>query len=310
MPGLMIELGELANRSVLQRAGSDSKCHGMGTTLEVLVILGKRAWIAHVGDSRTYLIRGGSAEQQTSDHTVAARLSQEQRSEMSEMLDQWGSVLVEAIGAKEVVNVDVEELSLQVGDRLLLCSDGLYEYFDRSDELAEVLSFEGCEAGLERLVQLALDRGGKDNITGLLVDVEELGTGPSDAFGEAPTGPILVPRDLPAELKVARTDAAATQDYGIEDAIELFRQMPEDALELVVTVVKNTLESRGISLPTIIEDASHKTTHIEGRIAALRDEIKHLESEREERNAQVDAIEADLEETAMVRERLQSVLDS
>ena len=173
MTELLKRVGSQANQAVRKQASQNRATRGMGTTLEMVCMTADGAWIGHVGDSRTYLVRSNAVVQLTTNHTVAQQLSADKRVQMADVLEEWGSVLVEAIGAKEDVSVEVIHCELQSGDRLLVCSDGLYEYFPRAEEISEVLAMEGSSAGLERLVELALNRGGKDNITGLLIEVVE-----------------------------------------------------------------------------------------------------------------------------------------
>jgi hypothetical protein len=102
--------------------------------------------------------------------------------------------------------------------------------------------------------------------------------------------------------KVATPD---TDDYGIEKAIELMRTLPQENVELVVQVVKFSLESVGIKLPTIIEDAIRRQKDIQGRIGVLKGEISELEQEIKTRKDEIDRLDADHKETTMVRDRLE-----
>lgn len=102
--------------------------------------------------------------------------------------------------------------------------------------------------------------------------------------------------------KVATPD---TDDYGIEKAIELMRTLPQDNVELVVQVVKFSLESVGIKLPVIIEDAIRRQKDIQGRVGVLRGEISELEQEIKTRKEEIDRLDADHRETSMVRDRLE-----
>ena len=95
------------------------------------------------------------------------------------------------------------------------------------------------------------------------------------------------------------------EDYGIDKAIELMRTLPSENIELVVQVVKFSLESVGIKLPTIIEDAIRRQKDIQGRIGVLRGEIAELEQEIKTRKEEIDRLEADHKETSTVRERLE-----
>jgi PPM family protein phosphatase len=171
-----------AHRAVSDRSHREPDKEGMGTTLDVVVVAGPEAFIAHVGDTRTYLIRGGEAAQITTDHTMAelmildGSLSPEE-AEASPLR----AVLVNAVGATpgDVV-VEIAHVSLESGDRLLVCTDGLHESFENDGEIAERLANGSPEQRLMEAVELAKERGGHDNITGVLVDIGEVEALPSE----------------------------------------------------------------------------------------------------------------------------------
>lgn len=163
-----------AHQAVFQRGSKESDKAGMGTTLDVLLVAGREAFVAHVGDSRTYLIRDGKAAQLTTDHTVAEVLVIEGKLTIEEALvSPYRTVLVNAIGVAADVGVEMAHLQLREGDRLLVCSDGLHDYFLAEQEIADSLAGEPLPS-LGAMVQTAKDRGGHDNITGVLVRVLEL----------------------------------------------------------------------------------------------------------------------------------------
>jgi len=160
-----------ANDAILSRARREPDKRGMGTTLEVVVVIGDEAFVAHAGDSRTYLIRDGELRQVTADHTVARALQRagtitSAQAETSPMR----SVLANAVGIIPRPTVDLARVPLQPGDRLLMCSDGLYDYFE-AEELAAQVSGADAEPALAALVDEARNRGGHDNITGIVVEV-------------------------------------------------------------------------------------------------------------------------------------------
>jgi serine/threonine protein phosphatase PrpC len=161
-----------AHQAVFDRGGRESDKKGMGTTLDVLLVAGGEAFVAHVGDSRTYLLRGGAAAQVTTDHTVAEVLVIEGKLTPEEArLSPLRTILVNAIGVSPDVGVELAHLKLRRGDQLLLCSDGLHDYYPAESELAEVLAVKQGIDGLTQLVEQAKDRGGHDNITGVLIHV-------------------------------------------------------------------------------------------------------------------------------------------
>jgi len=159
-----------AHDAVQRVASCEVDKRGMGTTLDVVLIAGGRAFVGHVGDSRTYLLRDGRALQITRDHTVAqAMVATGQLSPAEAEVSPLRSVLVNAIGARSDLAVDLLSLPVCAGDRLLLCSDGLHDAVD-PDELAAQLVGDG-EPALRRVIELCRDRGGHDNITGVVVDI-------------------------------------------------------------------------------------------------------------------------------------------
>ncbi len=171
---------ELAVQSASQRihaeAQKDSKKRGMGTTVSLLLLIDSFAYVAHVGDSRIYLLRDGYLHRVTEDHTVANELL---RLGMvtPEQLDRIPrkNAITRAVGVYQHAEIDTLTLEVLPNDQFLLCSDGLYGYFDETGEdLSKYLAAEDGEEVVKRLVSFANDKGGKDNITGLLV---RLGSG-------------------------------------------------------------------------------------------------------------------------------------
>jgi serine/threonine protein phosphatase PrpC/CRP-like cAMP-binding protein len=152
-----------------EEAQSDPQKRGMGTTLSALIILGTRGFIAHVGDSRIYLARGGGVQQVTEDHTVYNELIK--RGKLSrEQIEKVGhkNAITRAVGVYEQVDVDTLMIEVLPGDQFLLASDGLTGYLESTDELAPYVAKDG-DTATKALVELAKVRGGKDNITVVLV---------------------------------------------------------------------------------------------------------------------------------------------
>jgi len=172
-----------AQHAVYDRSQREADKHQMGTTLEVVVILEREVFVAHVGDSRTYLVRDGVAVQLTRDHTMAQALADAGRSEDVEQPGRLRNTLFNVIGVTSGVRVDHVHRELAPGDRVLLCSDGLYEYFS-PEELAAHVGSHAPEDALLELVYLARARGGHDNISGIVI--------------EAAAHPHTRPRPLPA----------------------------------------------------------------------------------------------------------------
>ena len=160
-----------ANRAIFQRAAKDPDLTGMGTTLTAMWAEEGSAQIAHVGDSRAYLLRDGQLTRLTTDHTVVNRLVQQGRI-MPEDADRHPqrSYLERALGVDPEVEVDVHMLDMAPGDRVLLCSDGLFGMID--DELIQnILEQERSpQRAAERLCEEAVHAGGNDNVTTVVVD--------------------------------------------------------------------------------------------------------------------------------------------
>lgn len=164
-----------AHQAVYQRGQNEQDKQGMGTTLDVVLVAGAEAFVAHVGDSRTYLVREGRSSQITTDHTVAEVLVIEGKLTIEEaQVSPLRTILVNAIGVSADVGVEMAHVTLKKGDRLLLCSDGLHDYFPVEEEIAQRMSAEKPGDALKEMVELAKTRGGHDNITGVAVHVIDL----------------------------------------------------------------------------------------------------------------------------------------
>ncbi len=166
---LMEHAVQRACSRIHEEAQNDAQKRGMGTTLSALLVLGTRGFIAHVGDSRIYLARGGVVQQITEDHTVYNELIK--RGKLTrEQIEKVGhkNAITRAVGVYERVEVDTLMLEVLPGDDFLLTSDGLTGYLESPEELLPFLAQDGDSAS-KGLVQLAKERGGKDNITVILV---------------------------------------------------------------------------------------------------------------------------------------------
>jgi protein phosphatase len=153
----------------------DADFTGMSTTASVVLIAGEVAIIGQVGDSRVYLGRGGEVRQLTEDHTLV-NLQIKKGLVTPEQARGRKSQITRAIGLRDFVEVDVTVLPLQIGDRLLLCSDGLHEYLDSAETLIDLFQLDVRDAA-PAAIRLANARGGKDNITALFVEVLESSRG-------------------------------------------------------------------------------------------------------------------------------------
>jgi protein phosphatase len=145
---------------------------GMSTTISALLLVGPECVIAQVGDSRVYRVRDGQAAQLTEDHTlINYKLKRGQITAEEARTAPGKNVITRAVGHKDYVQVDTLTLDVQAGDRYLLCSDGLHGYLNEG-EVEAVLAGGPLAEAPERFVDLANARGGKDNITIVLVVVE------------------------------------------------------------------------------------------------------------------------------------------
>lgn len=177
-----------AHEKVFLRGQSEPDKEGMGTTLDVLLVAGREAFIAHVGDSRTYVIRENEIEQVTTDHTMAElkHLQGEMTAEEA-LVSPMKTILVNAIGVGPEVGVEPGHIQLAVGEKLILCSDGLHDYFPDPVELAQIIADNGLDEALQLLVNAAKERGGHDNITAVLLEIVALPAASDQSVNLAPT---------------------------------------------------------------------------------------------------------------------------
>jgi serine/threonine protein phosphatase PrpC len=167
---------------IFNMAAKDVRLRGMGTTFVCLAIAGDRAVVAHVGDSRLYLSRRGDLHCLTEDHTLVAEQIKAGQLERENVGNSpFKGVLTRALGAHESVQVDTLVLELLAGDAFLLCSDGLHGYLS-DEELSGHLAHAPTEQLPGELVTFANERGGRDNITAVVVSVEDSGADEAVSF--------------------------------------------------------------------------------------------------------------------------------
>ncbi|PIR25245.1 MAG: serine/threonine-protein phosphatase [Deltaproteobacteria bacterium CG_4_10_14_0_2_um_filter_43_8] len=143
----------------------------MGTTLVSLFVKEKKAYIVHVGDSRAYCYRKNKLQQITQDHTwVEEQVKEGKLTPEEALVHVKRNVITRSVGFKPEVKVDIDVVHLEEGDRFLLCSDGLSNML-KEGELKGLLEKSGTKEACERMVEIAKDIGGRDNITALVVDV-------------------------------------------------------------------------------------------------------------------------------------------
>ncbi len=161
-----------ANDQLLQMVQEDPQLEGMGTTLTALLWTGQRLGLVHVGDSRAYLLRDGVLTQITQDHTWVQRLVDEGRiTEEEATTHPQRSLLMRALGSGERVEPDLSIREVRVGDRYLICSDGLSGVVSHQTLEDTLAGYQAPHETVQELIQLALRGGGPDNITCIVADV-------------------------------------------------------------------------------------------------------------------------------------------
>lgn len=155
-----------ANRSVHGTSQERPDCAGMGTTLVALLADGQRAALAHVGDSRAYLVRRGRIRPLTDDHSIVGELLRRREITLDDAREHpHRHVLTRAVGVRASVEPDLAEITPADGDLFVLCSDGLTNHVE-DQEIPKVLAEEeDLEKAAQALVDMANQRGGEDNIT-------------------------------------------------------------------------------------------------------------------------------------------------
>jgi PPM family protein phosphatase len=210
-PGRLEELIQEANRRVHQRSVEDAAASGMGTTLTVAEIVGERVSIGHVGDSRAYLVRDGSLEQLTQDHSLVAELvrSGKLTPEEAEQHPQR-SVITRALGTDPDVDVDTFAVEPRPGDLFLLCSDGLTSMVDDGTIERLVDEKRGDLDGLVKaLIRAANKGGGEDNIT---VVAFEIADGDLDPTEETRTMHAVAEAELDEDDTLTEADRVPAVD--------------------------------------------------------------------------------------------------
>lgn len=164
---------EAANRRVFERQKYDSTLRGMGTTLTLLWVGDELVFIAHVGDSRAYLLRDGKLTCMTDDHSVVGEMLRNNALTPAEAkAHPYRNVITRAIGTNPVVEVDLTKEEKKPGDVWLVCSDGLFNKLEDS-EIEDIILHTKEEETIKKLLELTLERGAEDNVSILLCYVSE-----------------------------------------------------------------------------------------------------------------------------------------
>ncbi|HXJ70294.1 MAG TPA: Stp1/IreP family PP2C-type Ser/Thr phosphatase [Verrucomicrobiae bacterium] len=165
---------QVANQEIWEHSRSQQDLNGMGTTCTAVALKGDQVMVAHVGDSRAYLVRAHRARQITSDHSLVAQLvARNQLSPEEARSDPRRNVVTRSVGVGPEIEVDVVSVGepLKSGDTLVVCSDGLHGQMS-DDEIAGFAMGESLPEACSDLIELANARGGPDNITVAMMRVE------------------------------------------------------------------------------------------------------------------------------------------
>jgi len=208
----LADLVRAANRAVFERSMTDRAVAGMGTTLTAARIDEDGAHLAHVGDSRAYLLRGGAFRQLTEDHTLVNRMVKAGEITREEAeVHPHRNVLTRSVGTEPDVVVDEDDVPLIDGDRLLLCSDGLTDMVTRDQIQAILETTTTAQEAADRLIKAANRAGGIDNTTVVVIaiheddELEAAGAGGTqEGRSEVPGGAIVVPGRRPSSATVKR----------------------------------------------------------------------------------------------------------
>jgi len=197
---------EAANEHLAAMSAADPELAGMGTTLVALLFSGNRLGLLHIGDSRCYLLRDGELTQITHDHTYVQALVDEGRiTEAEADTHPQRSVITNVLDGRSAVEPDLSVREARVGDRYLVCSDGLTGPVNSLDTLKDALGIADPQEAVDRLVQLALRGGGPDNVTVIVADVRE-----SDARNGTPVVAGAA-AEAPQEAPPGIADSAASR---------------------------------------------------------------------------------------------------
>jgi serine/threonine protein phosphatase PrpC/CRP-like cAMP-binding protein len=246
--GLLEYAIQEASARIHNEAKRDKRKRGMGTTISLLLVAGSYGYVAHVGDSRIYLLRNGSVQQITEDHTVANELIRLGMVTPDQLVNvPRRNAITRAVGVYQHAEVDTLTLEMLPSDQFLLSSDGLSAYFaDPEDDLPKLLADKDGERTVRALIDFANERGGKDNITAILV---RLGTG--DVADTARARRVQLKREVLAQLP-------------------LFARLNERELLRVMQVAEVHQYEEGDVIMTEGERGDHMFVSLQGRLEVSR----------------------------------------
>jgi PPM family protein phosphatase len=164
----------IANKDIRNAGDQNPALSGMGTTLVMILLRDEFACVAHVGDSRAYLLRSGEFSQLTHDHSlVADQLRAGSITDEQAKISPYRHIITRALGGNSEVLPDVSQHRMQKDDRFLLCTDGLTEMVDDED-IGRILAQGTPREAVQKLLTVANDRGGVDNVTSVVIWVKEM----------------------------------------------------------------------------------------------------------------------------------------
>ncbi|MEV5557264.1 Stp1/IreP family PP2C-type Ser/Thr phosphatase [Nonomuraea wenchangensis] len=210
-----------ANRRLHEMVGRDPSLKGMGTTLTAMLWSGTQVALVHVGDSRAYLLRRGELYQITHDHTLVQQLVDDGRITPEEAATHpQRSILLRALDGSGEVDPDLTLREAQVGDRYLLCSDGLSGVVSAETLHATLTNIDDPEEVVRQLIDLANRGGGPDNITCVLADVLDLDDGqavPAEAAVVGAAGMARLRGGAPQDTQPGRAEAVTAPQPVLTD---------------------------------------------------------------------------------------------
>lgn len=254
---MMREAVETASRTIYEMGKSDRGKQGMGTTCVALLVRGGKGVMAHVGDSRLYLVRQARLYQLSEDHTFiqealrCGMLTPEQAKQ-----SEHHNIVTRAVGPLERVIVDTLVFDLLVDDTLLLCSDGLHGYLGEGQELPLLLAPQDLDALSRRLIELANERGGSDNITAVVVRAGSQGA--------------------PSEEDTQRT-TIVNQTFDTLQHVDLFAELTMPELVRVSNACRSVELAEGAIVIQEGEQSETLFLLIEGTVEVLRNGNKLAE---------------------------------
>ena len=158
---------------IFEKGLANPRQRGMGTTISMLLVAGGRGFLAHVGDSRIYLVRQGQVHQLTEDHSLLNELMKHGKVKSLKDIDhRFKNAVTRAVGVYESVEVDTLDFDILPGDRFLLCSDGLHGYLD-SEVILQKTRSDDLEKTCDDFIGFANSKGGKDNITAIYLSITD-----------------------------------------------------------------------------------------------------------------------------------------